>query len=250
MTTANRDVAVRSERRVIGNVVRGSIGNLIEWYDWYAYAAFSVYFAGVFFPSGDPTAQLLNTAGIFAVGFLMRPLGAIFLGAYLDRHGRRAGLLLTLGLMAVGTMTIAFMPGFASIGLLAPILVLVGRLLQGLSAGVPDKSGGSLGTLTSRGRDGVAGRHEPESKRTFYFSLTTAALRAAIVIALFVAAARRPQLVPRGVQNLVEVIVQFIREQIALQVIGREGLPWVPFLTSMFAFILIGNIFEAPALLE
>ena len=77
-------------RSVAGNVIRGSLGNLIEWYDWYAYAAFSIYFASVFFPSGNQTAQLLNTAGVFAVGFLVRPLGGWMFGRYADRFGRRA----------------------------------------------------------------------------------------------------------------------------------------------------------------
>ncbi|MDA3629700.1 alpha-ketoglutarate transporter, partial [Saccharopolyspora sp. WRP15-2] len=97
MTTevGSRDGAARpgGERRVVANVIRGSIGNLIEWYDWYAYTAFSVYFAAAFFPDGDLTAQLLNTAGVFAIGFLMRPLA----GALSDRIGRR-WLLLTYGI--------------------------------------------------------------------------------------------------------------------------------------------------------
>jgi MFS transporter, MHS family, alpha-ketoglutarate permease len=135
MTTANRDVAVRSERRVIGNVVRGSIGNLIEWYDWYAYTAFSVYFAATFFPKGDSTAQLLNTAAVFAVGFLMRPLGGWMLGRYADRFGRRAALTLSVTLMAFGSLIIALTPGYDSIGLAAPLLLVAARLLQGLSVG-------------------------------------------------------------------------------------------------------------------
>ncbi|MEB3365852.1 MFS transporter [Saccharopolyspora mangrovi] len=135
MTTANRDVAVRSERRVIGNVVRGSIGNLIEWYDWYAYTAFSVYFAATFFPKGDSTAQLLNTAAVFAVGFLMRPLGGWMLGRYADRFGRRAALTLSVTLMAFGSLVIALTPGYDSIGLAAPALLVAARLLQGISVG-------------------------------------------------------------------------------------------------------------------
>ncbi|MDI2029932.1 MFS transporter [Saccharopolyspora sp. TS4A08] len=135
MTTANRDVAVRSERRVIGNVVRGSIGNLIEWYDWYAYTAFSVYFAATFFPKGDSTAQLLNTAAVFAVGFLMRPLGGWMLGRYADRFGRRAALTLSVALMAFGSLVIALTPGYDSIGLAAPLLLVAARLLQGISVG-------------------------------------------------------------------------------------------------------------------
>ena len=118
-----------------GNVIRGSLGNLIEWYDWYAYAAFSIYFAGVFFPSGNSTAQLLNTAGIFAIGFLIRPLGGWLLGWYADRSGRRAALTLSVTMMGVGSLGIAVLPGYAQIGALAPILLVVARLLQGLSLG-------------------------------------------------------------------------------------------------------------------
>lgn len=135
MTTAHRNEAVRSERRVIGNVVRGSIGNLIEWYDWYAYTAFSIYFAATFFPKGDSTAQLLNTAAVFAVGFLMRPLGGWMLGRYADRFGRRAALTLSVALMAFGSLVIALTPGYDSIGLAAPLLLVLARLLQGLSVG-------------------------------------------------------------------------------------------------------------------
>ena len=122
-------------RSVAGNVIRGSLGNLIEWYDWYAYAAFSIYFAGVFFPSGNPTAQLLNTAGIFAVGFLMRPIGGWLFGWYADRFGRRASLTLSVTVMGVGSFGIALTPGYADIGALAPALLVTARLLQGLSLG-------------------------------------------------------------------------------------------------------------------
>ena len=117
------------------SIVSGSIGNLVEWYDWYAYSAFALYFAPVFFPKGSPTAQLLNTAAIFAVGFLMRPLGAWLLGAYADRHGRRAALLLSVQLMAGGSLLIAAAPGYATIGVVAPALLLLARLVQGISVG-------------------------------------------------------------------------------------------------------------------
>lgn len=123
------------ERRVVSNVVRGSIGNLIEWYDWYAYAAFSIYFAATFFPRGNSTAQLLNTAAIFAVGFLMRPIGGWLLGMFADRFGRRNALTLSVTLMAAGSLMITIMPGYAAIGVLSPILLVVARLLQGLSVG-------------------------------------------------------------------------------------------------------------------
>ncbi len=111
--------AAKPARSVAGNVIRGSLGNLIEWYDWYTYAAFSVYFASVFFPSGNQTAQLLNTAGIFAVGFLVRPLGGWVFGRYADRFGRRAALTLSVTLMGLGSLGIAVLPGYAQIGTLA-----------------------------------------------------------------------------------------------------------------------------------
>ena len=123
------------ERRVVSNILRGSIGNLIEWYDWYAYTAFSVYFAAVFFPSGDQTAQLLNTAAVFAVGFLMRPIGGWVLGRYADRRGRRSALTLSVTLMAAGSLIVALTPSYGSIGALAPVLLVTARLLQGLSVG-------------------------------------------------------------------------------------------------------------------
>jgi MHS family alpha-ketoglutarate permease-like MFS transporter len=119
----------------VRSIISGSIGNLVEWYDWYAYSAFALYFAPVFFPKGSATAQLLNTAAIFAVGFLMRPLGAWLLGAYADRHGRRAALLLSVQLMAGGSLLIACTPGYGSIGVAAPILLLLARLVQGISVG-------------------------------------------------------------------------------------------------------------------
>jgi MHS family alpha-ketoglutarate permease-like MFS transporter len=131
----DEDVRDRPGHRVIGNVLRGSIGNLIEWYDWYAYTAFSLYFAKVFFPAGDPTAQLLNTAGVFAVGFLMRPIGGWLLGRYADRYGRRAALTLSVAMMAIGSLVIAGTPGYASIGVAAPLLLVAARLAQGISVG-------------------------------------------------------------------------------------------------------------------
>ena len=117
------------------SILGGSIGNLIEWYDWYVYSAFTLYFAPVFFPSDDSTAQLLNAAAIFAVGFLMRPIGAWIMGIYADRKGRKAGLTLSVMLMAGGSLMIAAIPGYASIGVAAPVLLLLARLMQGLSIG-------------------------------------------------------------------------------------------------------------------
>ena len=121
--------------RRLRSIFSGSVGNLVEWYDWYVYAAFSLYFADVFFPGGDRTSQLLKTAAIFAVGFLMRPLGGWLLGRYADRHGRKRALMLSVVMMCGGSLIIACTPGYASIGVAAPILLVLARLLQGLSVG-------------------------------------------------------------------------------------------------------------------
>ena len=116
-------------------IIGGSIGNLVEWYDWYAYSAFALYFSAVFFPSQDKTAQLLNTAGIFAVGFLMRPIGGWLFGRIADKTGRKKSMTLSVLLMSFGSLLIAITPAYKTIGVFAPICLLVARLLQGLSVG-------------------------------------------------------------------------------------------------------------------
>ncbi|MCJ8155188.1 MFS transporter [Chryseobacterium sp. SSA4.19] len=116
-------------------IIGGSIGNLVEWYDWYAYAAFAIYFSNSFFPDSDMTAQLLNTAGIFAVGFLMRPVGGWLFGSIADRIGRKRAMTLSVLLMSFGSLLIALTPTYKTIGILAPLLLLIARLLQGLSVG-------------------------------------------------------------------------------------------------------------------
>src|SRR3979411_1202415 len=120
----------------IWSVVRVSSGNFLEMYDFMVFGYYASAIGNAFFPSTNPFSSLMLSLMTFGAGFLMRPLGAIVLGAYTDRHGRRAGLILTLGLMSVGIVTIACTPGYATIGVLAPILVLLGRLLQGFSAGM------------------------------------------------------------------------------------------------------------------
>ena len=113
----------------------GSIGNLVEWYDWYAYSAFALYFSASFFPQGNKTAQLLNTAGIFALGFLMRPIGGWIFGRIADKVGRKQSMTLSVLLMSFGSLLIAFIPTYQSIGIIAPLVLLFARLLQGLSVG-------------------------------------------------------------------------------------------------------------------
>ncbi|SCB13031.1 MFS transporter [Rhizobium multihospitium] len=133
VTTAKAEAAERRKR--LKSIIGGSTGNLVEWFDWYVYAAFALYFAPHFFPAGDQTAQLLNSAAVFAVGFVMRPIGAWIMGLYADRKGRKAGLALSVTLMCAGSLIIALTPGYETIGVVAPALLVLARLMQGLSVG-------------------------------------------------------------------------------------------------------------------
>ena len=121
--------------RRLKNIVGGSAGNLVEWFDWYVYAAFAIYFAKSFFPAEDQTAELLQAAAVFAVGFVMRPIGAWLMGIYADHRGRKAGLTLSVTLMCAGSILIAIAPTYAQAGILSPATLLVARMIQGLSLG-------------------------------------------------------------------------------------------------------------------
>jgi MHS family alpha-ketoglutarate permease-like MFS transporter len=133
--------AVLDERKAIStlhrikSIVIGSSGNLVEWYDWYVYSAFALYFGKWFFPSGNPTTELLKAAGVFAFGFFMRPVGGWLFGLYADRRGRRSALVLSVALMCLGSLIITFAPTYQSVGALAPGILIGARLLQGLSVG-------------------------------------------------------------------------------------------------------------------
>lgn len=116
-------------------IIGGAVGNLVEWYDWYVYSAFALYFSASFFPAGNATAQLLNSAGVFALGFLMRPIGGWLFGYIADKTGRKKAMTWSVLLMSFGSLLIAFTPTYASIGILAPVALLLARLLQGLSVG-------------------------------------------------------------------------------------------------------------------
>lgn len=153
-------------------VFRVVSGNFLEMYDFMVYGFYATAIAKTFFPGDDPFASLMLSLATFGVGFLMRPLGAIFLGAYIDRHGRRQGLIITLGLMAMGTLLIAFVPGYATLGVAAPLLVLFGRLLQGFSAGV--ELGGVSVYLAEIATPG---------KRGFFVSWQSASQQVAVVFA-------------------------------------------------------------------
>ncbi|SER23441.1 MFS transporter, MHS family, alpha-ketoglutarate permease [Rosenbergiella nectarea] len=124
-----------SDIQRIKAILGASSGNLVEWFDFYVYSFFSIYFAHIFFPQGDATTQLLQTAGVFAAGFLMRPIGGWLFGYIGDRFGRKKAMLISVYIMCFGSLVIAFLPGYNQIGLFAPILLLVVRMLQGLSVG-------------------------------------------------------------------------------------------------------------------
>jgi MFS family permease len=165
-----------SDRRSkIWSVVRVSSGNFLEMYDFMVFGYYATAIGNAFFPSGVPFVSLMLSLMTFGAGFLMRPLGAIVLGAYTDRHGRRAGLILTLGLMSVGILSIACTPAYATIGLLAPLLVLIGRLLQGFSAGM--ELGGVSVYLSEIATPGHKG---------FYVSWQSASQQVAVMFAALV----------------------------------------------------------------
>ena len=137
------------------NIVGGCAGNLVEWFDWYVYASFALYFAPSFFPKGDQTAQLLQTAAIFAVGFVMRPIGAWLMGIYADHRGRKEGLTLSVSLMCAGSLLIALAPTYAQVGLASPAILLIARMTQGLSLGGEyGASATYMSEIADRGRRG------------------------------------------------------------------------------------------------
>ncbi|WP_394680951.1 MFS family transporter [uncultured Comamonas sp.] len=123
------------KRHRIFSIMAASSGNLVEWFDFYVYAFSAIYFAAAFFPKGDPTVQLLNTAGVFAAGFLMRPIGGWLFGRIADKYGRKKSMLISVTMMCAGSLVIACLPTYAQIGAWAPFLLLLCRLFQGLSVG-------------------------------------------------------------------------------------------------------------------
>src|ERR1700726_4909979 len=159
----------------IGAILRATSGNFLEQFDFFLFGFYAPYIAAAFFPAQDETAALLNAFGVFWLGALMRPVGAIVLGAYIDRIGRRKGLIVTLAIMAIGTVTIAVCPDYASIGVAAPIIVLVGRLLQGFSAGV--ELGGVSVYLSEIATPG---------NRGFYTSFQSSSQQVAIFVAAII----------------------------------------------------------------
>src|ERR1700722_10920045 len=153
-------------------IVRVASGNFLEMYDFMVFGYYAAAIGHAFFPSGNPFVSLMLSLMTFGAGFLMRPLGAIVLGAYADQHGRRAGLLLTLTLMSIGIVSIACTPGYATLGLVAPLIVLIGRLLQGFSAGM------ELGGVSV-----YLAEIAPPGRKGFYVSWQSASQQIAVVTA-------------------------------------------------------------------
>ncbi|TBW38203.1 MFS transporter [Siculibacillus lacustris] len=161
--------------RRIKAILIGSAGNLVEWYDFYAYASFALYFADSFFPNKDPVAQMLSSAGVFALGFFMRPIGGLLFGHIGDRRGRRTALMLSVFLMCFGSLMIAVTPTFQTIGVAAPALLLLARLLQGLSLG------GEYGSSATYLSEMATAKH-----RGFYSSFQYVTLIGGQLVALIV----------------------------------------------------------------
>ena len=168
-TSAREDAPPIRLRSIIG----GLAGNLIEWYDFLAYSIFSIYFAKSFFPSDKPTVQLMNTAAIAAVGYIARPVGSWLVGLYADRHGRKSALTWSVTAMCVGSLMIAVTPGYATIGVFAPVVLILARLLQGLSMG------GEYGTSAT-----YLSEIAPPRRRGFYLGFLQVSVVAGQLIAL------------------------------------------------------------------
>ncbi|KTR02165.1 major facilitator transporter [Aureimonas ureilytica] len=181
---------VRPASSKIATVLRVTSGNFLEMFDFFLFGFYASYISKTFFPAGSEFASLMLTFMTFGAGFLMRPLGAIFLGAYVDSIGRRKGLIVTLGIMATGTILIAFVPGYETIGLAAPLLVLVGRLLQGFSAGV-ELGGVSvyLAEMATPGRKG------------FYVSWQSGSQQVAVMFAAAIGYALNNMLAPAAMSD-------------------------------------------------
>jgi MFS family permease len=176
----------QAERKAkLGAVVRVASGNFLEMYDFMVFGYYAGAIAKTFFPGDSEFASLMLSLMTFGAGFLMRPVGALVLGAYIDHHGRRAGLLLTLGLMSIGTLSLAVTPGYASLGLLAPILIVSGRLLQGFSAGV--ELGGVSVYLSEMATPGHKG---------FYVAWQSGSQQIAVMVAALIGVALSNNLTP------------------------------------------------------
>jgi MFS family permease len=186
----NLAMTLTEQRARIKSVIRVASGNFLEMYDFMVFGYYAAAIGRTFFPKSSSFASLMFALMTFGAGYLMRPIGALVLGAYIDRHGRRVGLLLTLGLMSIGTLSIALTPGYATIGLLAPALVVIGRLIQGFSAGV--ELGGVSVYLAEIATPGHKG---------FYVSWQSASQQCAVVFAAILGVILNLQLTPAQITS-------------------------------------------------
>lgn len=211
----------------IRSIIGGSLGNLVEWYDWYVYSAFSLYFARAFFPSGNQSVQLLNAAGIFAIGFLMRPIGGWLMGTYADRKGRKAALTLSVLLMSLGSLMIAIVPGYKQIGIGAPVVLVLSRIIQGLSVG------GEYGTSATYLSEMATKKHRGFYSSFQYVTLIMGQLLALAVLVLLQRVFLTEQQlhnwgwrIPFGIGAILAITVMYLRrslqESINLDVADKQ----------------------------
>ena len=192
-------------------IAGGSAGNLVEWFDWYVYAAFTLYFAPHFFPADNRTVELLSAAAVFALGFVMRPVGAWMMGIYADRRGRKAALTLSVTLMCAGSLMIALTPGYESIGIAAPALLLIARLTRGLSVG------GEYGASATYLSEMAGRRHRGFYSSFQYVTLISGQLLAILLLLVLQSALSEAALdawgwrIPFAVGALLAVVVFYLR---------------------------------------
>jgi metabolite-proton symporter len=212
--SAARTDASDTARRVRA-IIAGSSGNLVEWYDFYVYSFTALYFASEFFPKGDQTTQLLNAAGVFAAGFLMRPVGSWLFGWLADKRGRRFSMMAAVILMCAGSLLVAVLPTYSSIGLGAPVLLLVARLLQGLSVG------GEYGTAATYMSEVAAHEHRGFYSSFQYVTLIGGQLLAVLVLVLLQQFLSDMELrawgwrIPFAIGAIAAVIAFFLRRALA-----------------------------------
>jgi metabolite-proton symporter len=201
-------------RQRIMAIIGAASGNLVEWYDFYAYAFTALYFAHAFFPSGDPTIQLLNTAAVFAIGFLMRPIGGWLFGRLGDRLGRRFSMMTSVLLMCVGSLVIAVLPTYETIGIAAPVILLLARMAQGLSVG------GEYGTSATYMSEVATARHRGFYASFQYVTLIGGQLLAVLVVVVLEATLTTEDLrawgwrIPFAIGALTAVVALFLRRSL------------------------------------
>jgi MFS transporter, MHS family, alpha-ketoglutarate permease len=208
-------IGTTDTRRRIWAIVGGSSGNLVEWYDFYVYSFTALYFASEFFPSGDQTTQLLNAAGVFAAGFLMRPIGSWLFGRIADKQGRRVSMMIAVIMMCFGSLLVAVIPTYATIGVAAPVLLLLARLLQGLSVG------GEYGTSATYMSEVALHRHRGFFASFQYVTLIGGQLLAVLVLVIMQQYLSNAELkawgwrIPFAIGAVAAVVAFFLRRSLA-----------------------------------